>query len=289
MQVWTVANQKGGVGKTTTAVALGGNGAEAGQRVLMVDLDPQGSLSAYFGLQPQSMKMSSALLLSDEAEVNRQAVMDIVHDLPYEGLSLLPSSPSLITLERTSQSRRGFGLVLGQVLSLLENDFDLIVIDCPPSLGVLMINAVVASTRLVIPVQAEFLSLQGFARMQQTVDMVQRSLDTVIDRVVVPTMVDRRTQACQQTVRALRNEFPVDLWPGQIPIDTKLRDSSRFGVPPNLYQPAAKGIQAYAALFRYLEHKLPNIEANNLRRVEEEDQAYADSDTATKAYWAEAV
>lgn len=284
MQVWTVANQKGGVGKTTSAVTLGGYAAQAGKRVLLVDLDAQGSMSCYFGLKPQSLKQSSAELMRHEGPISRQLIKDIVVDLPYEGLSLLPSSPSLITLERTSQNRRGFGLILGQVLSLLEDDFDLVLIDCPPALGVLMINALVASTRLIIPVQAEFLSLQGFARMQQTVDMVQHSLDTVIDRVVVPTMVDRRTQACQQTVRSLRNEFPVDLWPGHIPIDTKLRDASRLGVPANLYQPAAKGVQAYGALYRYLEQRI-----SSQRSVGAEDELYASADKATKAYWAEAV
>ncbi|MBB6523448.1 ParA family protein [Pseudoteredinibacter isoporae] len=284
MQVWTVANQKGGVGKTTSAVTLGGYAAQAGKRVLLVDLDAQGSMSSYFGIKPQSLKQSSAELLHHEGQVSRQMIMDIVMELPYEGLSLMPSSPSLITLERTAQHRRGFGLVLGQVLSLLEEDFDLVLIDCPPALGVLMINALVASTRLIIPVQAEFLSLQGFARMQQTVDMVQHSLDTVIDRVVVPTMVDRRTQACQQTVRSLRNEFPVDLWPGHIPIDTKLRDASRLGVPANLFQPAAKGVQAYGALYRFLEQRI-----SSQRRVDSEGETFANSDKATKAYWAEAV
>ncbi|GAA6153263.1 ParA family protein [Pseudoteredinibacter isoporae] len=284
MQVWTVANQKGGVGKTTSAVTLGGYAAQAGKRVLLIDLDAQGSMSCYFGIKPQALKQSSAELLHHEEPVTRQEIMDIVVELPYEGMSLMPSSPSLITLERTSQHRRGFGLVLGQVLSLLEDDFDLVLIDCPPALGVLMINALVASTRLIIPVQAEFLSLQGFARMQQTVDMVQHSLDTVIDRVVVPTMVDRRTQACQQTVRSLRNEFPVDLWPGHIPIDTKLRDASRLGVPANLFQPAAKGVQAYGALYRFLEQRI-----NSQRSVDSEGETLANSDKATKAYWAEAV
>ncbi|WP_299774300.1 ParA family protein [uncultured Pseudoteredinibacter sp.] len=284
MQVWTVANQKGGVGKTTSAVTLGGYAAQAGKRVLLVDLDAQGSMSCYFGLKPQSLRQSSAELMNHEGPISRDLIKDIVVELPYEGLSLLPSSPSLITLERTSQNKRGFGLILGQVLSLLEEDFDLVLIDCPPALGVLMINALVASTRLIIPVQAEFLSLQGFARMQQTVDMVQHSLDTVIDRVVVPTMVDRRTQACQQTVRSLRNEFPVDLWPGHIPIDTKLRDASRLGVPANLYQPSAKGVRAYGALYRYLEQRI-----SSQRSVSNEDELYASADNATKAYWAEAV
>lgn len=286
MQVWTVANQKGGVGKTTSAVTLGGFGAQDGKRVLLVDLDPQGSMSAYFGLEPQSMAASSALLLADEREINRTSLASTIVELPYENMSLIPASPSLITLERTSQNRRGFGLTMGQSLSLLEDDYDLVIIDCPPSLGVLMINAVVASTRLVIPVQAEFLSLKGFARMQNTVDMVQRSLETTIDRVVVPTMVDRRTQACQHTVRCLRNEFPVDLWAGHIPVDTKLRDASRFGVPANLYQPQAKGVAAYGSLYRYLELKLPAQEKLDIQRVQ---AAIANADQATQAYLAEAV
>lgn len=286
MQVWTVANQKGGVGKTTSAVTLGGFGATEGKRVLLVDLDPQGSMSAYFGLEPKAMDASSANLLAEESQINRKSITDTVVDLPYENLSIIPASPSLITLERTSQNRRGFGLTMGQSLSLLEDDFDLIIIDCPPSLGVLMINAVVASTRLIIPVQAEFLSLKGFGRMQSTVDMVQRSLETTIDRVVVPTMVDRRTQACQHTVRSLRNEFPVDLWPGQIPTDTKLRDASRLGVPANLYQPQAKGVSAYGSLFRYLDSKLPAQEKRDAKR---ELAAMAKSDSATQAYLAEAV
>ncbi|MCV6613919.1 MAG: hypothetical protein OIF35_03005, partial [Cellvibrionaceae bacterium] len=119
----------------------------------------------------------------------------------------------------------------------------------------------------------------------QTVDMVQRSLDTRIERIVVPTMVDRRTQACQHTVRALRNDYPINLWPGHIPVDTKLRDASRLGVPANLFQPAARGVQAYGSLYRYLEHYQPGAQPLL-------DHAYLAAeaeDNSSRAYWAEAV
>ncbi len=252
MQVWTVANQKGGVGKTTTTVALGGLAAETGLRVLLLDLDPHGSLSSYFRQDPDTQALSSYTLFQEREQLTPDSVRRLVVETPYNHLSLLPAATALATLERQAIGRDGMGLVISKALNQLQDDYDLVIIDSPPLLGVLMINALAACRHLVIPVQTEYLALKGLERMVHTLNMMGRSRKVPLSYTIAPTMFDRRTQASVISLRSIRNSYPDKAWPGKIPVDTKLRDASKAGVPPHLYEPGSRGVSAYESLLKFL-------------------------------------
>ena len=252
MRVWAVANQKGGVGKTTTAVALAGLLADQGMRVLVVDLDPHGSMTSYFGHDPDRLTSSVFNLFQHQGKVPDGLAEALLLHTTHDNIRLLPSSTSLATLERQSAAQGGFGLVISRALQQLQEQFDFAVIDSPPLLGVSMINALAACEQLVVPVQTEFLALKGLERMVHTLTMVNRSRQQALPFTIVPTLFDRRTQASLSTLRTLRNQYADHLWQAYIPIDTKLRDASLAGVVPSRLEPNARGVLAYRALLRYL-------------------------------------
>ncbi len=251
MQIWTIANQKGGVGKTTS-VALGGLAVERGLRVLLVDIDPHGSMSSYFKYDPDRLERSSFTLFKERKSLTTELVKSLIGPTSVKNLDILPASTLLATLERQAIGQDGMGLVLNRALAYVYDDYDLVVIDSPPLLGVLMINALAACQLLIIPVQTEFLAIKGLERMIHTLDMLGRSRKKPLVFSIVPTMFDRRTQASVSSLRHLRNEYSVPLWPGKIPVDTKFRDASKAGVPPHLYDPDSRGVDAYRSLLKWL-------------------------------------
>lgn len=253
MHIWTVANQKGGVGKTTTTVALAGLAAQAGKRVLLVDMDPHGSLTSYFRQNPDRIKLSTFTLFESKDVLSQNFVNQLLINTEYECMRLLPSSTALATLER-KMIGEGMGLVMAKALSAVEGMFDLAIIDCPPSLGVLMVNALAACEHLIIPVQTEFLAIKGLERMLKTLDMLGKSRHYPLPFTIVPTMFDRRTQASVSSLRAIRHDFGCDVWPGKIPIDTRLRDASKQGVPPHIFDTNSRSVVAYRSLYNRLEN-----------------------------------
>ena len=252
MRVWAVANQKGGVGKTTTSIALAGLLADAGKRVLVVDLDPHGSMTSYFGHDPDNLEHSAFDLFLHQGNVPDGLPKQLLLDTGNERVSLLPSSTALATLERQSPGQGGLGLVLSKSLAQLWQDFDFVLIDSPPLLGVLMVNALAACQQLVIPVQTEFLALKGLERMVSTLAMINRSRKHALPYTIVPTLFDRRTQASMNTLRVLRNGYAEHLWPAYIPVDTRLRDASRAGLTPSRFDAGSRGVLAYRALLKVL-------------------------------------
>ena len=253
MKVWTVANQKGGVGKTTTTVSLGGLLVAWGFRTLMVDIDPHGSLTSYFRYDPDAIEESSYSLFQAAAEKRAINAGHLIHQTGTEGLDLLPASVALATLDRQAGKLEGMGLVLKKALDGLSDQYDFVLIDCPPMLGVLMVNALAACERLIIPVQTEFLALKGLERMLHTLKMILRARTTPLPYNIVPTMFDQRTRASIETLRVMRENYPEHLWQEVIPIDTKFREASRAGLPPAIYDPRARGVQAYAKLLENLQ------------------------------------
>lgn len=250
MQVWAVANQKGGVGKTTSVVTLGGILADRGNRVLLLDLDPHGSLSSYFGFDPDHQQASSLQLFSED-NISNGLLESLIQPTPEHNLSLLPASMGLATVER-SAAGNGMGLKVSRALALLQSRFDFVLIDSPPVLGALMINALAACDQLLVPVQTEYLAMKGAERMMRTIAMVEKSLNKTLQYTIVPTMFDRRTQASTGTLRQLRQNYPGHIWPSMIPVDTRFRDASKNGQSPSRYAPACRGVRAYQSLLKSL-------------------------------------
>lgn len=247
MSIWSVANQKGGVGKTTTAVTLAGLLAARGERVLLVDLDPQGSMTAYFGQDPDNAS-SSVFDLFQAGDPDGVNPADITMHTGVAGIDLMPASTSMVTLDRRLGTRGGMGLVVSRAVRKLSVDYPYVVLDCPPTLGMLMVNALAACERVLIPVQTEFLALQGLERMLRTLEMIEQSRQHRIERLIVPTLHDRRTRAALSSLKMLRERHAADLWDGVIPVDTRFRDASREGRPLPQIDARARGTQAYAAL-----------------------------------------
>lgn len=263
MNIWAVSNQKGGVGKTTTAVNLGGLLAGQGKRVLLIDLDPQGSMTSYFRLNPDGIEGSVYSLFKAQAsESSVERLEELLQPTTHDGLSLLPASTAMATLDRQLGALGGMGLVIKQVTVRLQHRFDHVLMDCPPMLGVLMVNALAACQQLLIPVQTEFLALKGLERMLRTLQMISRSRGDVLPYTIIPTFFDRRTRASLDALRSLRDQHADHLWPRVIPIDTQFREASKAGVPINAHNPEARGCHAYASLLRWLERRPePMLEA----------------------------
>ncbi len=252
MKVWSIANQKGGVGKTTTTVALGGLLAAWGLRTLMIDVDPHGSLTSYFRYDPDSLEESSYHLFRAVAEKRQPDPLSLIYQTGTDGLDLIPASVALATLDRQSGRLEGMGLVLKRSVEMLQDHYDFVLIDCPPILGVLLINALAACEHLVIPVQTEFLAIKGLERMQHTLAMIGRSRPSPLSYTVVPTFYDRRTRASHESLAVLQRNHAEHLWRGEVPIDTKLREASRAGLPPAMFDPRSRAVAAYTDLLEYL-------------------------------------
>ena len=253
MKVWTVSNQKGGVGKTTTVVSVGAILAQQGQRVLLLDLDPQGSMTSYFRLDPDGIEYSVYKLFSARAAGQSLAALDpLLQPTGVDGLSLMPASTAMATLDRQLGARGGMGLVIAEALNRLSDRYDYVLMDCPPMLGILMVNALAACQQLLIPVQTEFLALKGLERMLHTLQMIGRSRGRTLDYTIIPTFFDRRTRASTDALRAMRDQHGERLWSRVIPVDTQFREASRAGVPISVHNPSARGTEAYASLVRWL-------------------------------------
>ncbi|MBB1074547.1 ParA family protein [Rhodoferax sp. 4810] len=260
MEVWTIANQKGGVGKTTTTVTLGGLLAAWGFRTLMIDIDPHASLSSYFGYDPDQLERSSFDVFLAITERRHVIVHDVILETQSERLHLIPATIGLAGLDRQSGRLEGMGLALKKALRQLISDYDYVLVDCPPVLGILLINALAACDCLIIPVQTEFLALKGLERMLHIINMVMRVRTAPLPYTIVPTFYDPRTRSSLETLAQLQRDHQSHLWSGHIPVDTKLRDASRAGMTPILYDPNSRAVLAYSELLATLRHQtLPYI------------------------------
>ncbi|MDF4305695.1 ParA family protein, partial [Vibrio parahaemolyticus] len=193
MIVWSVANQKGGVGKTTSTVTLAGLLSQKGHRVLMVDTDPHASLTTYLGYDSDTVS-SSLFDLFQLKTFTRDTVKPLILETELEGMDIIPAHMSLATLDRVMGNRSGMGLILKRALQAVSQDYDYVLIDCPPILGVMMVNALAASDRILIPVQTEFLAMKGLERMIRTLTIMQKSRPDGFKVTIVPTMYDKRTR-----------------------------------------------------------------------------------------------
>ena len=251
--VWTVANQKGGVGKTTTAVTLAGLLAQSGHRVILVDTDPQASLSYYFGVESEELSSSLYNIFMAGKSVTKEDVLSCLCPTKLDSLFILPATMALATLDRKLGTQSGMGLILRQALELIRKEFDYAIVDCPPVLGVLMINALAACDRVIIPVQTEFLALKGLERMLHSMQIMQKTLTRTFAYTIVPTMFDKRVNAAAESYSNLTRTYKDKVWIGLIPVDTKFRDASQAQSPPSVYSLKSRGVFAYAKLLSYLQ------------------------------------
>lgn len=255
MHVWAVANQKGGVGKTTSTVCLAGLLREQGHRVLMVDLDPHGSLTSYFKYDPDEVDMSTFDLFMHEGKIPEGLPKKIIKHTTQEGVDLFPASTALATLERKVAGQGGMGLVISKTLASLWDEYQYVLIDTPPILGVLMINALAAAQQLLIPVQTEFLAVKGLERMTHTLGMVMQSTQKQLPFLIIPTLFDRRTHASVNALKKIRELYGDQVYKEAIPVDTKFRDASEQGKLPSVIDPEGRGVRVYRHLMANLLNK----------------------------------
>lgn len=245
MQTWAVANQKGGVGKTTTTLCLSRALAEAGHRVLAIDLDPHASLSHAFGVPAEPPARGSYEVFTEAGATLEQ----LARATPVDGLHVCPAQPALATLERRGATQAGLGLALGRALQAAQAHWDYVLLDCPPTLGLLMVNALAAADRLVAPTQTDPLALHGLRDMLRTAQMVERSRRRPLPYAVVPTLHDRRTKSGAQCLHELREAHGERVWPGAVPVDTRLRDAATLAGTGPL---AGRGADAYREVLAWL-------------------------------------
>jgi chromosome partitioning protein len=252
MTIRAVVNQKGGVGKTTTVVTLAGLMQLEGRRQLVVDLDPHASLTSYFRFDPDVVSGGVYRLFRDTTEGRELDAWQEILPVEDVGIDLLPASQALATVERRHGNAPGMGRVLARALKPLAQEYDDIWIDCSPTLGVLMVNALAASEQTLLPVQTEFLALRGLERMIDTLRMIERSRGTPIPRLIVPTLFDRRTRASLDAFYQLQGRYRGCLWPRPIPVDTRFRNASAAGLPLSHMGQPSRGVLAYGELVQHL-------------------------------------
>lgn len=248
-RIYTLVNQKGGVGKTTTAVNLAAFLARMGQRVLVVDLDPQANATASLGVDKRAVQGSTY-----EALLNADIPASFILYNERLQLWLLPSSPSLAGAEVELVGELGREFRLRRAVGSLDGKYDYIFIDCPPSLGILTVNGLVAARDgVLVPVQCEYLALEGLGQLTQTIERVQSALFPELRvRGVILTMFDPRTNLSMDVVREVKNHFPGQVFQSIVPRSIRLAEAPSYGLPISAYAPSSLGAHAYEALAKEL-------------------------------------
>ena len=240
-KIISIANQKGGVGKTTTSINLSTLLAKKGKKVLMIDADPQGNASSGVGIDRDDIELSVYDILINDIEIRQ-----IVKKTNIKNLDLCPSNINLAGAEVELVSVISREQRLKEKLDNVKEDYDFIIIDCPPSLGLITLNAFTASDSVLIPVQCEYYALEGLGQLLNTISLVKKHLNKEIEvEGALLTMYDARTNLSNQVVKEVKKYFNDKVYKNVIPRNVKLSEAPSYGMPISMYDPRSKGAKSY--------------------------------------------
>ena len=243
-RIIAIANQKGGVGKTTTTINLSACLAEAGKKVLTIDMDPQGNTTSGLGVDKNECENTVYELILGECSFQES----LVHT-EFEGLDLIPSNVNLAGAEIELLNIENREYVLHNEIEKVKDDYDFIIIDCPPSLNMLTVNAMTTATTVLVPIQCEYYALEGLSQLIHTIDLVQQRLNpNLLIEGVVFTMYDVRTNLSNQVVENVRNNLDAKIYDTLIPRNIRLAEAPSYGLPINLYDSKSAGAESYRLL-----------------------------------------
>ena len=245
-RVIAIANQKGGVGKTTTSINLSACLAEKGKKVLLIDMDSQGNTTCGFGFEKNELDKTVYEVLREEVSIE-EAIIPV--EECFENLFLIPANRNLAGAEIELVTRENMQHILKKQLEPIKDEYDFIVIDCPPALGMLTVNAMTAADSVLVPIQCEFYALDGLSQLIYTIELIQESLnpDLYIEGVVF-TMYDARTNLSLQVVENVKDNLKQTIYKTIIPRNVRLAEAPSYGLPINLYDKRSSGAEAYRML-----------------------------------------
>ena len=245
-KVIAVANQKGGVGKTTTSINLSACLAEKGKKVLLIDMDSQGNSTSGLGLEKNELEKTIYEVLRDELDIN-EAIVNIENC--FKDLYLIPANRNLAGAEIELITSENMQYILKEKLEPIKEEYDYIILDCPPALGMLTVNAMTASNTVLVPIQCEFYALDGLSQLIYTINLIQSNLnpDLYIEGVVF-TMYDARTNLSLQVVENVKDNLKQTIYKTIIPRNVRLAEAPSHGLPINIYDKRSTGAEAYQLL-----------------------------------------
>ncbi len=243
-RIIAIANQKGGVGKTTTAINLSACLAEKGQKVLAIDMDPQGNMSSGLGLDKGSIDKTIYDMILGEIDVE-----EVINKGTIENLDILPSNVDLSAVEIELIDEENKEFIVKNSIQKVRDNYDFVIIDCPPSLSLLTINAMTTADSVLVPIQCEYYALEGLSQLIRTVELVRDRLNPALNiEGVVFTMYDARTNLSLQVVENVKDNLQQNIYKTIIPRNIRLAEAPSYGTPINQYDPRSAGAESYMKL-----------------------------------------
>lgn len=243
-KIISLANQKGGVGKTTTAINLSAALAESGKKILVIDIDPQGNTSSGFGIDKNQAENTVYEMMLEYSAINETIIREII-----EGIDIIPSNVNLAGAEIELIGKERKESILKKELDFIRDDYDYILIDCPPSLNILTVNAMAASDTVLVPIQCEFYALEGLSQLIHTINLVRERINRKLDiEGIVFTMYDARTNLSQQVVENVKANVKQRVYETVIPRNVRLAEAPSYGEPITVYDTRSSGAEAYRNL-----------------------------------------